>query len=97
MKLFKLKATEYLLYIMVLTFESVDEILSVIIQREATKQYDSVEKRSFLHPNTAQGSVFSLQSYSKKTLRKNVPKSARKYKRNVLIPPGHPIILFKSN
>ena len=51
MKLFKLKATEQdfpvvmfiLLYIMVLTFESVDEILSVIIQREATKQYDSVE------------------------------------------------------
>ena len=29
---------------------------------------------------------FPLQSYSKKTLRKNVPKSARKYKRNVLIP-----------
>ena len=105
MKLFKLKATEQdfpvvmfiLLYIMVLTFESVDEILSVIIQREATKQYDSVERRSLLHPNTAQGSVFPLQSYSKKTLRKNVPKSARKYKRNVLMPPGHPIILFKSN
>ena len=28
------------------------------------------------HPNTAQGSFFPLQSYSKKTLRKNVPKSA---------------------
>ena len=62
MKLFKLKATEQdfpvvmfiLLYIMVLTFESVDQILSVIIQREATKQYDS---DSLLHPNTAQGSV----------------------------------------
>ena len=40
---------------------------------------------------------FPLQSYSKKTLRKNVPKSARKYKRNVLMPPGHPIILLKSN
>ena len=38
-----------------------------------------------------------LQSYSKKTLRKNVPKSARKYKQNVLMPPGHPIILLKSN
>ena len=48
-------------------------------------------------PNTAQGSLFPLQSYSKKTLRKNVPKSARKYKRNVLMPPGHPIILLKSN
>ena len=39
----------------------------------------------------------SIQSYSKKTLRKNVPKSARKYKRNVLMPPWHPIILLKSN
>ena len=28
---------------------------------------------------------------------KNVPKSARKYKRNVLMPPGHSIILLKSN
>ena len=40
---------------------------------------------------------FPLQSYSKKTLRKNVPESARKYKRNALMPPGHPIILLKSN
>ena len=50
-----------------------------------------------LHPNKAQGSFFSLKSYSKKTLRKNVPKSARKYKPNVLMPTGHPIILLKSN
>ena len=55
------------------------------------------KRRSLLHPNTAQGSFFPLESYSKKTLRKNVPKSARKYKRNVLMPPGHPIILLKSN
>ena len=27
----------------------------------------------------------------------NVPKSAQKYKRNLLMLPGHPIILFKSN
>ena len=53
--------------------------------------------RSLLHPNTAQGSFFPLQYYSKKTLRKNVPKSARKYKRNALMPPGYPIILLKSN
>ena len=32
---------------------------------------------------------FPLQSYSKK--------SARKYKGNVLMPPGHPIKLLKSN
>ena len=41
-----------------------------------------------LHPNTAQGSFSPLQSYSKKTLRKNVPRSARKYKQNVLVQPG---------
>ena len=51
----------------------------------------------YWHPNTAQGSFSTLQSYSKKTLRKNVPKRARKYKRNVLMPPEHPIILHKSN
>ena len=38
-----------------------------------------------LHPNTAQGSFTPLQSYSKKVLRKNVPKSAQKYKRKVLM------------
>ena len=38
---------------------------------------------------------FPLQPYSKKTLRKNVPKRARKYKRKVLMPPGHPIILLE--
>ena len=59
--------------------------------------YFSGKRWSLLHPNTVQGSFFPLQSYSKKTLRKNVPKSARKYKRNVLMPPGHPIILLKSN
>ena len=40
---------------------------------------------------------FPLQSYSKKALRKNVPESARKYKRNGFMPPGHPIIGLKSN
>ena len=44
-----------------------------------------------------EGLFFPLESYSKKTFRKNVQKSAQKYKRNVLIPPGHPIILLKSN
>ena len=46
--------------------------------------------RSLLHPNTAQRSFFPLQSYSRKTLRNNVPKSARKYKRNQ----GHPTTIF---
>ena len=40
---------------------------------------------------------FPLESYSKKTLRKNVPKSGPKYKRNVIMPPRHPIILLKLN
>ena len=51
----------------------------------------------YIQTTTAQGSFFPLQSYSKKTLRKNVPKRARKYKRKVLMPLGHPIILLKSN
>ena len=36
------------------------------------------KRRSSLHPNTAQRSFFPLKSYSKKTLRKNVPKGAHK-------------------
>ena len=36
------------------------------------------KRRSSLHPNTAQQFFFPLQSYSKKTLRKNVPKCAHK-------------------
>ena len=44
------------------------------------------KKRSLLHPNTAQRFFFPLQSYSKKNLRKDVPKIVRKYKRNVLMP-----------
>ena len=43
-----------------------------------------MSRGQLLHPNMAQGSFSPLQSYSKKTLRKNVPKSAQKYKRKVL-------------
>ena len=38
-----------------------------------------------------------LFSHYNLILRKNAPKSARKYKRNVLMPPGHPRILLKLN
>ena len=38
-----------------------------------------------------------LFSHYNLILRKLYKKSARKYKRNVVMPPGHPIILFKSN
>ena len=70
---------------------------SLVLEIWSFTVYFSGKRRSLLHQNTAQGSFFPLQSYSKKTLRKNVPKSARKYKRNVLMPPGHPIILLKLN
>ena len=33
----------------------------------------------------------------RKLKKKNVPKSSQKYKRNVFMSPGHPIILLKSN
>ena len=41
--------------------------------------YFSGKRRSSLHPNTAQRSFFPLQSYSRKTLRKNAPKGVRKH------------------
>ena len=51
-----------------------------------------VEKGHHYYIQTQHKDLFShLQSYSKKTLRKNTPKSAQKYKRNVLMPPGYPI------
>ena len=56
-----------------------------------------LEKGDNYYIQTRTRIFFPLQSYSRKTLRKNVPKSARKYKRNVLMPPGYPIILLKSN
>ena len=59
--------------------------------------YFSGKKQSLLHPTIAQGFFSPLESYSNKTLRQNVPKSARKYKRNVLMPSGHPIILLNPN
>ena len=53
------------------------------------------KRRSLLHPNTVQ------RSFSRKTSRKVGPKSARIYTERVylivLMPPGHPIILPKSN
>ena len=50
--------------------------------------YFSGKGPSLLHPNEAQRSFFPLQSYSKKFLNTNW---------NVLVPPGHPIILLKFN
>ena len=59
--------------------------------------YFSGKRRSLLHPNTAQRSFFPLQSYSRKTLRKRLALIRSEYIGNVLMPPGHPIMLLKSN
>ena len=52
--------------------------------------YFSGKKRSLLHPKTAQRSFFPLQSYYRKTFRKNTPKGARgntkRIFRNVFMP-----------
>ena len=58
---------------------------SLVLEIWSFTVYFSGKRRSLWHPDTAQGSFFPLPSYSRKTLRKNVPKSARKYKRNVLM------------
>ena len=57
-----------------------------------------LEKGYHYYIQTRHKDLFSHYNLnSKKTLRKNVPKSARKYKGNVFMPPGHPLILLKSN
>ena len=57
-----------------------------------------LEKGDHYYIQTLHKDLFvPLEFYSKNTLRRNIPKSARKYKRNVLMPPGHPIILLKLN
>ena len=54
-----------------------------------------LEKCYHYYIQTRYKDLFSkLQSYSEKTLRKNVPKSARKYKRSMLMTPGHPILVI---
>ena len=49
-----------------------------LFSKKYTVKDHTRKRRSLLHPNMAQGSFFPLQSYSKKTLRKNVPKSTQK-------------------
>ena len=57
-----------------------------------------LEKGDHYYTQTRHKDLFSHYNVIlRKPLRKNVPKSARKYKLNVLMPPGHPIILLKSN
>ena len=57
-----------------------------------------LEKGDHYYIQTRHKDLFSHYNLIlRKFLRKNFPKSAGKYKRNALIPPGHPIILLKSN
>ena len=57
-----------------------------------------LEKGDHYYIQTRHKDLFSYQNLIlRKLSRKNVPKSARKNKQNVLTPPGHPIILLKSN
>ena len=58
-----------------------------------------LEKGHHYYIQTRHKDLFSHYNLILRKLKKkkNVPKSARKYKRNVLIPPGHPIILLKSS
>ena len=55
------------------------EVWSFTVYFEYFTVYFSGKRRSLLHPNTAQRSFFPLQSYSRKTLRKNAPKGVCKY------------------
>ena len=48
-------------------------------EKENLAVYFWGKRQSLLHPNTAQQSFFPLQFFSRKTLRKIGPKSARKY------------------
>ena len=68
-------------------------------EKENLAVYFWGKRQSLLHPNTAQQSFFPLQSFSRKTLGKIGPKSARTERvyRIVLMPPGHPIIFLKSS
>ena len=71
----------------------------IVLEIWSSSVYFLGKRQSLLHPNTAQGSFFQLQSYSKKTLRKKLMprKVLVNTKGIVLMPPGHPIILLKSN
>ena len=56
-----------------------------------------LEKGEHYYIQTRHEDLFPITILFYENLRKNVPKGARKYKRNVLMLPGHPIILLKSN
>ena len=67
-----------------------DPVFRLVLVSWSFTVYFSRKRRSLSHPNAAQGSFFPLQSYYRKTLRKNAPKGARgntkRIFRNVLMP-----------
>ena len=70
--------------------------------KKRTSLYISREKGDHYHIQTRYNDLFfPLQSFSRKTLRKIGPKSARIYTERVYLivpmPPGYPIVLPKSN
>ena len=69
--------------------------------KKRSSMYISREKGDHYYIQTRHNDLFlPLQSFSRKTLRKIGPKSAyilMQVYRIVLMPPGHPIILLKSN
>ena len=56
-----------------------------------------LEKGDHYYIQTRHKDLLSHYNLILRKLRKNVLKSTQKYKRNELMPPGHPIILLKSN
>ena len=55
-----------------------------------------LEKGDHYYIQTGHKDLFSHYNLILRNFKKK-PEGARKYKRNVLMPPGHPIILLKSN
>ena len=77
-------------------------IYARFLAKKRTALYISREKGDHYHIQTRYNDLFfPLQSFSRKTLRKIGPKSARIYTERVYLivpmPHGHPIVLPKSN
>ena len=82
------------------------QCLEVIVDRLFPEKYTvkdhisntKIEKGDHYYIQTQHKDLFSHYNLILRKLKKRkVPKRARKYKRNVLMHPGHPIILLKSN
>ena len=70
-------------------------ILTRLVLDHGLSLYISQEKGDHYYIQTRHNDLFfPLQSYSKETFKKKMPRKALvNTKRNVLMPPGHPIII----